>query len=86
MKVKEMEVGKWNKLPHYAILGGKTDMYVWVNEDGKGSASQWIKGNIAFRLWHRLEKRFKKDKKAFVELLKTAHLNNKEADDLTQGT
>lgn len=73
----KMEVGKYNKLPHYAVHGEKTCMYLWVNEDGRGSASGWIKGNDAFRLWNKLQILFKKDKKEFIKLLKNYHESNK---------
>ena len=69
----QMEIGSFNKLPHYAVVGDKTRLYIWVDEDGRGSNSKWITGRIAFQLWSELETRFKKDKSAFIELLKKQH-------------
>lgn len=72
----KMEIGKWNKLPHYSVIGNATEFYVWKNEDGKGSASKWLKGADAFKKWHRLKNYRKKDKEKFVSYLKMIHLHN----------
>lgn len=50
----KMEVGAYNKLPHYAVIGESVDFYIWINEDGRGEASHWIKGNAAFKLYFKL--------------------------------
>lgn len=71
-----MEIGKYNKLPHYSVVGEKNNFYLWVNEDGKGSSSNWIKGRLAFQLFNELRIRFKKDKNGFIELLKKHHKAN----------
>ena len=71
-----MEIGSYNKFPHYSVHGDKTSMYLWVNEDGRGSASEWIKGREAFQLWNDLQSIFKNDKKEFVEMLKKHHSSN----------
>lgn len=63
------QVGAWNKLPHYAVNGkGPQDFYVWINEDGRGEASDWIRGE--FNTWHDLKKMSKKNKKQFVAKVK----------------
>lgn len=62
------EVGAWNKLPHYAIVGQPQDFYVWVNDGGTCCSSNWIKGNEAFRLYHELTRI--KDKDEFVKRIK----------------
>ena len=72
-----LEIGRPNKLPHYSVIGEITSFYIWVNEDGKGSASEWVKGSDAFDLYHRLAKLRNKDKKEFICLAKEVHLNNK---------
>lgn len=71
-----MEVGRWNKLPHYAVHGTKTDFYVWINEDGKGSGSKWIKGREAFDLWGKFSKLSTKDKNGFIALVKSTHVKH----------
>ena len=68
-----LQVGRWDKLPHYAVIGEKTFFYVWVCEDGQGSSSKWVKGNEAFQLSNKLLNLFKKDKAAFVSLVKQIH-------------
>ena len=68
-----MEIGTFSKLPHYSVVGDKTRLYIWVDEDGRGSNSKWITGYIAFQLWNELKAKFKKDKLGFVELLKKQH-------------
>ena len=63
-----MEVGRVNKLPHYAVHGDKTCMYMWMNDGKRYGSSGWIKGKIAFSLWHELEAAFKKNKVEYIEL------------------
>ena len=65
-----MEVGKYNKLPHYNIVGEPTSFYVWVNEDNHGASSKWIKGRPAFKIYNKLALLFKNDKPEFIKLLK----------------
>lgn len=50
----KLEVGAWNKLPHYSVVGRPVEFYVWVNEDGHGSNSKWVKGTEAFTLYNKL--------------------------------
>ncbi len=68
-----MDIGNHKKLPHYSVVGEKNNFYLWVDNDGKGSSSKWIKGSDAFSLYNDLAKLFKKDKKAFVTLLTQQH-------------
>lgn len=75
-----MVVGSHTKLPHYSVQGDKTSMYVWINEDGHGSSSQWLKGRMAFQIWNELERRFKDDKQAFIDLVKVTHKNHEKSD------
>lgn len=72
-----MEVGKYNKLPHYSVVGEKTSFYLWINEDGKGSNSNWIKGQEAFKLYNQLQNALKKDKEAFIKLVKEHYEKNR---------
>jgi len=72
-----MEIGSHVKLPHYHVVGEKTMFYVWINENGKGAASAWVKGRKAFVAWVALKKTFKKDKKEFINILKKLHCDNK---------
>jgi len=71
-----MAIGSHVKLPHYHVVGEKTMFYVWINENGKGAASAWVKGRKAFMEWDRLKKAFKKDKKEFIGILKKLHSDN----------
>ena len=66
--MKYRQVGNYNNLPHYNIIGEPTAFYVWVNEDGKGTASNWITGREAFRIWHKL--RAIKKKNEFIREIK----------------
>jgi hypothetical protein len=50
----KLEVGAWNKLPHYSVQGSPQNFYVWVNEDGKGSNTSWFKGAEAFSVYNKL--------------------------------
>ena len=74
-----MEIGRHNKLPNYSVIGEKNNFYLWVNEDGKGSSCNWIKGHIAFQLFNELSVKFKKDKTGFINLLKKHHKINGES-------
>lgn len=66
----KLEVGAWNKLPHYSVVGRPTEFYVWVNENGHGSNSVWIKGAEAFTIYNKLRNL---DKKALVVKIKELH-------------
>jgi hypothetical protein len=68
-----MEFGRYDKLPHYAVHGDATNFYVWVNEDGKGSSSKWIKGSVAFELYNVLRNFHKIDKQMFCDTVKSIH-------------
>tara|TARA_R110000851_G_scaffold72413_4_gene160449 strand:- start:946 stop:1203 length:258 start_codon:yes stop_codon:yes gene_type:complete len=77
----KMEIGSYKDLPHYSVVGDKTSMYLWINEDGDwdgiGESSRWIKGRLAFQLWAALEQAFKKDKPSFIRLVKYHHSENR---------
>lgn len=75
----KLQVGSWDKLPHYSIGGDKVALYVWINEDGRGSNTEWIRGREAFELWSRFDKLAKKDKKGFVSLAKETMLKYSKA-------
>jgi len=64
----QMEVGAWNKLPHYAVVGDPQRFYVWVNESGHGRSSKWICGKQAFDLYSEL--RAIKDKKKLADKIR----------------
>lgn len=69
-----MEIGQHNSLIHYSVIGTATCFYVWVRElNGEGSASKFIKGNIAFREYNKLEKLYKENKGQFIILVKSLH-------------
>jgi hypothetical protein len=72
---KNIEVGKWNKLPHYCAIGQPSDFYVYVDEDGFGKSSDWIKGKTAFSLWNELRKI--KDKKLLGNKIKSIYEEHK---------
>ena len=67
-----MEIGRWNKLPHYYVSNNPTNFYVYVNEDGYGSSSRWIKGKEAFKLYGVLKSLFR-NKAKFIEEVKRIH-------------
>lgn len=77
----KLEIGKYNNLPHYAVIGEPTDFYVWINtgeslhsyQAGKAGASGWIKGNEAFREYNKLRQLYKKDKTAFIDAIVQLH-------------
>lgn len=68
------EIGKWNKLPHYRIVGDATSFYLWINKDGKGGNTEWIRGKNAFRLYNKLVT--VKSKHEFIELFEQAYQEN----------
>ena len=74
-----IEIGAYNKLPHYAVIGPPTAFYVWVNEDGRGVSSNWITGSNAFNKWHLLKRYKAKDKAKFVSCLKELFLENEKS-------
>lgn len=70
MKSDKLSVGSWNKLPHISVVGEATEFYVWVNEDGRGESSDWIRGREAFELYGNLIQLRKKDKQGFIDEVK----------------
>ena len=71
-----LELGSWNDLPHYAVIGEASNFYIWVNEDGQGSSCEWLTGSTSFSNYHYLNRIFKKDKKGFISLVKIIHKEN----------
>lgn len=69
-----LEVGAWNKLPHYSVIGQPQSFYVWVNEDARGSYTKWLTGAAAFTLYNKF--RAIKSKKEFIALAKQVHEGN----------
>jgi len=68
-----MHVGNNKKAPYYSVVGEATNFYVWVDESGRGTSSNWIKGQTAFDLWNRLGHLRKKNVEQFIELVKEIH-------------
>ena len=64
-----IEIGKWDKLPHYTVVGHPQDFYIWINEDGHGSNTGWIKGDVP--LYHKIKNT--KGREATIALLKGLH-------------
>ena len=74
-KNNKLEIGSYKKIPHYAIIGDPTDFYVWINEDGNGQSSEWIKGKA--NLHHELARLHRKKKQDFIDKLKSTFEKNK---------
>lgn len=69
-----IEYGSYKKLPHYELIGSRNDFYVWINEDGKGSASKWIKGKVAFTMYNKIKS--EKNQNKAIEMIKDLYLKN----------
>lgn len=68
--VKTLEVGKWNKLPHYCVVGSPVDFYVYSHENFRRSWSGSVKDKEALVYWSKflaLSKR--KDNAGFITLV-----------------
>ena len=74
-KDKKLELGSHNKLPHYSVIGDPTDFYVWINEDGRGQSSDWVKGQAG--LYHELSKLRDKKNPEFIQKLKSVFESNR---------
>ena len=73
----KMEFGSCEKSPHHAVVGDPSCYYVWINERGRGSESNWIIGKKGFNDFYILKKLLKKkDKIAFIDLIKQLHEEN----------
>lgn len=67
-----LEVGGYNKLPHYAVVGRPVEFYVWVNEGSSpysGRISKWYKGAEAFSHWHKMLKMTKPELVGYIKEL-----------------
>lgn len=69
MKEQTLSIGRWDKLPHYNVVGRPTDFYIWINENEKtrSKTSKWIRGKV--NLYSELSVLHKKDKKEFIKKL-----------------
>jgi len=73
-----MQIGSWDKLPHYNVVGQPTMFYVWINVDGKGVNSKWLTGEPAFAMWFVLLEKFNKtDKTEYIRLLQDLYISNR---------
>ena len=66
-----LAVGSYKSLPHYSVHGKPSNFYVWVNEDGVGSASKWFKGAEAFAAFNAMRGMNKHER---VALIKELHI------------
>ena len=84
MSAYKLEVGKWDKLPHFAVIGEPTSFYVWINHgnatalDPAQGASAWLQGREAFDAYYKL-KHFCEKKKVnkFIALVEELHKSNR---------
>lgn len=72
-----LSVGSYSKPPHFSVVGHPTYFYLWVNTDGRGQSSAWLKGASAFSEYNKLKNLLdKKDRDGFVSLVKLLHAAN----------
>lgn len=65
-----MQVGTWDKPPHYCVVGSSVDFYVYDSTRGTRAWSGWVKGREAMAYWSKflgLVKR--KDDAGFIALV-----------------
>jgi hypothetical protein len=79
-----LEVGSWDKLPHYAVVGTPVNFYVWVCTekppygDVDQGASEWITGLEAFTAHAKLRQMAAKGRREeFITLVKELHKSNR---------
>jgi len=72
----DMKYGSYDKLPHYAVVGHATNFYLWINEDGNGSSSHWIRGVEAFAEYNNLRNNYK-NKRKWIGIVKRLWIANK---------
>ena len=64
MKKHEFEFGKWNKLPHYAVIGDVSSFYVCCKDENfpNGKNCDFLHGENS-KYWHILKKLHKENKR-----------------------
>jgi hypothetical protein len=82
-----IEVGSWDKLPHYAVVGRPVNFYVWIclskphHFDRAQGASEWISGAGAFAAHTKLRNLAAKGRKSeFIDMIKELHKSNRKQD------
>lgn len=77
----KLEIGAWNKLPHFAVVGSPVEFYIWINTGRQGGSAYvpgiqgacgWIRGKYAFELYNKLSVA-RKDRCKFIQLCKDSH-------------
>ena len=65
-----LEVGSWNKLPHYAVVGRPTDFYLFHRPDAfTAKHTVWITGTEAFELHAKFKAALqKRNKTEFISM------------------
>jgi hypothetical protein len=64
-----LEVGSWNSLPHYAVVGRATDFYLFYRPDPfTAKTTVWITGKEAFELHAKFKAAKVKSKAEFISL------------------
>jgi hypothetical protein len=78
-KIYDLQLGAYNKLPTYSVIGTPTSFYVWVNERGQvwasdqGSSNR-INGREAFGYYYKLKDLLEfGDQEGFIKLIKQIH-------------
>ena len=79
----KLEIGAWDNLPHYAVVGSPTSFYVWINlkggapcwyVSGSSGSSGWISGKAAFKHHNKLREYIDKGmKQEFINLIIQLH-------------
>ena len=67
-----LELGSYKTHSQYAVIGRPQEFYIYIREaTNSGSASKWLKGAEAFKLYNKFRKI--KDKQEFIALAKQVH-------------
>lgn len=65
-----LEIGSWNNLPHYSVIGNSCSFYLWKNEDKHGANTNWITGRAATEILSKLRNLRVKGKSDFIDAFK----------------
>lgn len=64
-----IEVGSYDKLPHYSLCGSPMCWYITINDKGTPQRSEWFTGQDNYTMYNALIEAFHNDRDTFSNRL-----------------
>lgn len=72
-----MALGTYKDVPHYSVIGDMCSFYLWRNTDGRGAASNWLKGRAANDALSELRQARVQSKEKFIQVFDRLYEENR---------